>query len=86
MQTIRCCKGCVAPKRHIGCHATCKEYIEQSKENETVREKRFRHNQAYTLASGEYRRPRGSQFIKTVVNEKRRKASEEETPEYISGD
>ena len=22
------CKGCVPPARHIGCHSTCKEYIE----------------------------------------------------------
>ena len=23
---IKCCYGCVAPKRHIGCHASCPEY------------------------------------------------------------
>lgn len=23
-----CCKGCVAPKRHVGCHSTCKEYLD----------------------------------------------------------
>ena len=22
------CKGCVAPKRHLGCHATCKEHAD----------------------------------------------------------
>lgn len=36
---IDCCNGCVAPKRHIGCHGTCKEYkaakaaYEQAKAN-----------------------------------------------------
>ena len=27
--SIHCCKYCVAPKRHQGCHATCKEYNEE---------------------------------------------------------
>ena len=26
---ITCCHGCVAPERHIGCHAKCKKYLEQ---------------------------------------------------------
>lgn len=26
---ITCCRYCVAPKRHIGCHETCPEYLEQ---------------------------------------------------------
>lgn len=26
MITIKCCYGCVAPKRHSGCHAGCSEY------------------------------------------------------------
>ena len=25
------CKDCVAPKRHLGCHGECKEYIEFKK-------------------------------------------------------
>jgi hypothetical protein len=25
--TIQCCKDCVAPKRHIGCHGHCPEYL-----------------------------------------------------------
>ena len=24
---IKCCRYCVAPKRHPGCHGTCPEYI-----------------------------------------------------------
>lgn len=31
---IKCCKGCVSPKRHPGCHATCKEYIKEKAEYE----------------------------------------------------
>ena len=23
---IKCCMGCVAPKRHPGCHGSCQEY------------------------------------------------------------
>lgn len=32
------CRYC--EKRHIGCHSTCKEYIEESKSREAVREDR----------------------------------------------
>ena len=32
---IKCCLGCVAPKRHPGCHDHCPEYIkEKNKYNE----------------------------------------------------
>lgn len=24
---ITCCKRCEAPKRHLGCHSTCQEYL-----------------------------------------------------------
>jgi hypothetical protein len=24
---VNCCNGCVAPKRHPGCHASCPKYI-----------------------------------------------------------
>lgn len=27
MAVIKCCKGCVAQKRHPGCHGHCPEYI-----------------------------------------------------------
>lgn len=29
MHRIACCKECVPPKRHTGCHKCCEEYIEQ---------------------------------------------------------
>lgn len=34
-----CCKFCVAPKRHPGCHSTCKEYKIQREELDTLNEK-----------------------------------------------
>ena len=34
MAQRRCCKGCVAPKRHVGCHATCPEYVKENAQNE----------------------------------------------------
>lgn len=44
---IRCCNGCVAPKRYPGCHGSCPEYIEEKAENDAQREadnKRRQHN------------------------------------------
>lgn len=34
MTPIRCCEGCVAPKRYPGCHATCPEYLQEKEEYE----------------------------------------------------
>lgn len=31
---IRCCNGCVAPKRHVGCHGTCPDYIKEKAEHD----------------------------------------------------
>lgn len=32
---IKCCNGCVAPKRYPGCHDRCPDYIEEkAKHNE----------------------------------------------------
>lgn len=36
---IKCCKNCVALKRHIGCHATCAEYLSEKKEHDELRDK-----------------------------------------------
>ncbi len=32
MKRIECCRYCVAPKRHLGCHETCPEYNEERKQ------------------------------------------------------
>lgn len=31
MEFFRCCRMCVPPKRHPGCHAGCAEYIADKK-------------------------------------------------------
>lgn len=42
MFRIICCKECIPPKRHTGCHQHCEEYIEQKvkleKEKQAERE------------------------------------------------
>ena len=55
------CKGCVPPKRHVGCHATCEDYIRESEENNRVREQKQKNkvslNSNGTMYSGKgYRR------------------------------
>jgi hypothetical protein len=39
---IWCCKECVAPKRHPGCHDRCPEYIEQKAIHEAERAEKRR--------------------------------------------
>ena len=34
IMAIRCCKGCVAPKRHTACWSHCPEYIAEKAEHE----------------------------------------------------
>jgi hypothetical protein len=36
---IKCCKGCVPPKRHTACHDTCPEY--QAEGSEDFRKKQI---------------------------------------------
>lgn len=36
---IYCCKNCVPPKRHLNCHATCKEYIDAKAQFEENKKK-----------------------------------------------
>lgn len=35
---IRCCNGCVAPKRHPGCHGSCPEYLKEKAEHDAQME------------------------------------------------
>lgn len=39
MSTIDCCNDCVPPKRHVGCHGTCEEYLDQKKRWEEDKKK-----------------------------------------------
>lgn len=50
-EKIKCCKNCVPPKRHLGCHNECTEYIQEKeqreKENEIIAKKRKEYNNLY---------------------------------------
>lgn len=35
---IKCCHGCMAPKRHPGCHDHCPEYRKEKAEHDAMRE------------------------------------------------
>lgn len=39
MAKISCCKDCIPPVRHIGCHSTCKQYLKEKEELEILKEK-----------------------------------------------
>lgn len=50
MSKIRCCQECVPPKRHVGCHGTCEEYIKERAElDESKEEERKNRLQDYTI-------------------------------------
>lgn len=36
--SVKCCKGCVPPKRHTACWDTCPDYIAEKKEHEEKKE------------------------------------------------
>ena len=36
---IRCCKNCVPPERHSGCHSKCVKYIKEKEEWEKGKER-----------------------------------------------
>ena len=35
---ITCCKNCVPPQRHPGCHGTCEQYLKEKAEYEKQKE------------------------------------------------
>lgn len=45
---IKCCLGCVAPKRYPGCHGTCPDYIKEKALHDADREKEFKEKQIRT--------------------------------------
>ena len=40
------CEGCTEPKRHIGCHATCPEYVPWAEERRRRSEEEFKRRQS----------------------------------------
>lgn len=51
-QRIQCCRYCVAPKRHPGCHDTCKEYLEEKAINDTEKAERIKREKEERLLKG----------------------------------
>lgn len=43
---IKCCLGCVPPRRTPTCHVTCPDYIREKAEHEKKREAEFRRREA----------------------------------------
>lgn len=39
---IKCCNGCVPPKRNPYCHGTCPDYIREKAENDAKRDEDFK--------------------------------------------
>ena len=39
---IKCCNGCVAPKRHRACWDHCPEYLAESEERNRLKEAEYR--------------------------------------------
>ena len=52
MGVIKCCRPCVPPKRHPGCHGSCPEYADEKAEHERLKaadyEKRKASNNIYS--------------------------------------
>lgn len=39
---IKCCAGCVPPKRHSGCHSTCPDYKKDKAQYEAQKERWYK--------------------------------------------
>lgn len=39
---IKCCKDCVAPKRHLACWDHCPEYLAEKAEHDLIKETEYR--------------------------------------------
>lgn len=61
---IRCCHGCIAPKRHPGCHGTCPEYLQEkavhdAKMEEDYKQRKLQHNLYQQRNDAVYRADKG---------------------------
>jgi hypothetical protein len=43
---IHCCKNCVEPQRHVGCHVDCELYIKELADYRAIHIKEIREKQA----------------------------------------
>ena len=42
---IRCCHGCMAPKRHPSCHVTCPEHLKEKAEHDALAAENYKKRQ-----------------------------------------
>lgn len=52
MISIKCCKNCVAPKRHLGCHGNCPEYLAEKAAHDESRKKVIQKREIETAVKG----------------------------------
>lgn len=50
---INCCENCIPPKRHLGCHSTCKEYADEKAQLEKDKIK-FKANRAQSITAYDF--------------------------------
>lgn len=50
---IKCCKDCVSPQRHPGCHSKCEQYLKEKAKWEEEKVK-ARQNQVYTIHPNDF--------------------------------
>lgn len=50
---FECCKGCVPPKRHVGCHSECEEYL-KDKEELKKRKEQIKMNESISLSNYDF--------------------------------
>lgn len=60
---IKCCYGCVPPKRHTACHGHCPEYIAEKAE-EDEKKRLLREKKALDRAINEQRENRVRKCVK----------------------
>lgn len=53
---IKCCIGCVAPKRFPGCHGTCPEYLANKAEHDRIKTERDREREVTGAIIGDQMR------------------------------
>lgn len=67
MPIILCCKDCVPPRRHIGCHATCQEYASERARMDEANKARER-NRQYDEAVIEAHMKRKWSYLRRHIN------------------
>ena len=41
--SFECCRNCKPPKRHVGCHSKCEEYLEEKAKHQERKDYNFKH-------------------------------------------